>query len=203
MISTTRNLALTLMGISVILVGGVFAVAQEMEPTTSGLATQAGIYGHVTAVLTDSDGNVKQYIQTDNAILQEAKGALIEDLFGVAAAGDPANDYTFVSLGTNATAHVEDDSAGAFTETSPLCPREDAGVSAGSSIATTKTAGQLELNIQVQFLGADANCAVTVDEAALFDASTAGNMFALTKLTSQVVLASGDTLTLDWDITFT
>jgi len=202
MISTTRNLALSLMGISVILTGGIFAVAQEMEPTVSGLATQAGIYGHVTAVITDSDGNVKQYIQTDNAILDLAKANMVEDLFGVASAGDPAQDYTFVSLGTNSTAHVETDAASDFTESSPLCPREDAGVTSGT-IGTTATPGQIVLNIQVQFLGVTTNCDSTFQEAALFNLSSGGDMFALTKLTSPVTLVSGDTLTLDWDITFT
>lgn len=189
------------MGISVILVGGVFAVAQEMETTPSSLATAAGIYGHVTTIVTDSDGNVKQYSQTDNVILDGGKANMVEDLFGVTAPGNPANDYTFVALGTNATAHAEGDSAIAFTASA--CPREDAGVDTGSDIDTTPTSGQTILNIQVQVLGADGGCANTFEEAALFNLLTGGDMFALTKLTTPVTLVSGDTLTLDWDITFT
>jgi len=202
MISTTRNMALTLMTISVLLVGGLFAVAQEMDTTPSSLATTAGIYGHVTVVVTDSNGDVKQYIQTDNAILDLGKANMVEDLFGVASAGDPSVDYTFVALGTNGTAtHVETDSASDFTATT--CAREDAGPSVNSSIGTTQTPGQIVLNIQVEFLGIDANCANTFEEAALFNLLTGGDMFALTTLTSPVTLVSGDTLTLDWDITFT
>jgi len=207
MISTTRNLALMFIALAVVSSGGMFALGQELGTTDEiPMRESGGIVGHVTVVVTDNDGNVKQYMQTDNAILDFGKNGLLDELFGTAVSAYAATDFTFIAFaGSNATTVAETDSpTAAFSAAAEgTCPRED--VTAGANTrGVTQTAGAPVLNLQVIVDGSVGGCATTIGRSALTNSGTleAGDIFAVTKFTTDVILTSTDTLTLDWDITF-
>lgn len=207
MISTTRNMALMFIALAVVSSGGMFALGQELG-TTDAIPMQesGGIVGHVTVVVTDNDGNVKQYMQSDNAILDFGKDALLDDLFGTAVSAYADIAFTFIGFGgSNATAVAETDSpSAAFSAaTEGTCPREDV-TGGGNSRSVTQAAGAPVLNLQVVVDGSVGGCNTTFGRAVLANtlAVDTGDFFAVTKFSSDVTLSSTDTLTLDWDLTF-
>ena len=208
MISTTRNMALMFMALAAVSSGGMFALGQELGTTDAiPLQESGGIVGHVTVVVTDNDGNVKQYMQTDNAILDFGKDALLDDLFGTAVSTYTDDAFIFIGFGgSNATAVAETDSpTAAFSAAAEgTCPREDVTAGGGNTRGVTQTAGQSVLNLQVVVDGSVGGCATTIGRAALANtlAVDTGDFFAVTKFTTDVVLTSTDTLTLTWDLTF-
>ena len=196
MISTQKNFALMLMGLAMLVPGGIFAMAQveNVDPINE----QGGITGHVTAVLRDADGNIKQYSQSDNAIIDDGKEFIADDIFGTSlSGGTTTNNFDFIEIGTNNTIHIETDTvATAFTSVS--CPRvQDAGVATDVS-----TGGQVVLTVESAFAGSTGNCAATFAEALLANAITGGEVLALTQFSGgTVTLTAADTLTITWAIT--
>lgn len=206
MISTTRNMALMFMALAVVSSGGMFALGQELGTTDAiPLQESGGIVGHVTVVVTENDGNVKQYMQTDNIILDLGKVAIMDEVFGLTSSTFGTADFTFIGLGaSNVTAIAETDSEGAFTDEDIDCAKEDVVTAGDATLGLTATAGAPVLNIQVIFDGGDANCATTFGRAGLTNnaAFGVGDVIAVTAFGTDVTLSSTDTLTLDWDFTF-
>ncbi len=65
----TKNMALMLVAIVAVASGGLLTlVEQDVQATPSATSESGQIIGHVTLVLTDEDGNIKAYRQTDNAV---------------------------------------------------------------------------------------------------------------------------------------
>jgi len=207
MISTTRNMALMFMALAVVSSGGMFALGQELESTNATpLRESGGIVGHVTAVVTDNDGNVKQYMQTDNIILDMGKNAIIDEVFGLTTASAFGTaDFVHIGLGAlNATAVAETDGQTSFTAEDINCPKEDATAGGGNSLGLTATAGAPVLNYQVVFDGSVTNCDTQFGRAGLTNnaAFATGDIIAVTNFGTSVTLSTTDTLTLDWDFTF-
>ena len=165
--------------------------------------------GHVTLVLRDSDGEIKQYVQTDNVVTNEGLDCLVDQLFGSVATGTctTTGNMDIVSIGTGAAG-----GATAVTLTIPLAAGciafADPGVIADGG------AGTQAIQVEVIFGGlgssgadlAATQCEATITEAGLFNtggaSTTANNMFAIQGFTG-VTIATADTLTVTWDIDFT
>jgi len=180
-------------------------LAQAQETDTS---DHFGIMGHIEFIATDSDGNIKQYIQTDNTVVNIGENCMGELLFDVdmtgvtadectgtgtttGSHGSNANGFTFLGIGTGATGEAENNVALA-TETGSRI-QETSQVPTGSTGASG-TSGQVVLS-EVFTPGA-----LTITEAGLFDASTAGNMLAR-QLFTGIPLGASDQLTVQWTIT--
>ncbi len=180
-------------------------LAQAQETDTS---DHFGIMGHIEFIATDSDGNIKQYIQTDNTVVNIGENCMGELLFDVDMTGVTADEctgtgittgthgssgagFTWLGIGTGATAEAENNVALA-TETGSRI-QETAQAPTGSTGASG-TSGQVILS-EVFTPGA-----VTITEAGLFDASTAGNMLAR-QLFTGIPLGVSDQLTVQWTIT--
>ena len=177
-------------------------VADTSERT--GVAT-----GHITLVLRDSDGEIKQYVQTDNLVTREGLDCLVDSLFGSTGTGtcSSALDFDVVAIGTGA---VGTDTAIALTTplTSGCIAFADPGVVA--DVGTTTQAIQVEVVFGGSTSsGADlaaSQCEATITEAGVFNTGGAAvatdNMFATQGFTG-VTIAAADTLTVTWDIDFT
>ncbi len=165
--------------------------------------------GHVTLVLRDSDGEIKQYVQTDNVVTEEGLDCLVDQLFGSVTTGTctTTGNMDIVSMGIGAAG-----GATATTLTTPLASGciafADPGVVADAGTSTQA------IQVEVVFGGststgadiANAACEATITEAGLFNTGGATtptlNMFATQGFTG-VAIAAADTLTVTWDIDFT
>ena len=99
------NLALSaVMIVAVGLVGTNFVTG--LETTEQGkfgvLSSSNDIYGHITIVHSDPDGNILAYIQTDNAVAAIGKDCLSELIFGdhgtTCSAGNFNTNFTTIAL---------------------------------------------------------------------------------------------------------
>ena len=165
--------------------------------------------GHITLVLKDSDGEIKQYVQTDNVVTIEGLDCLVDSLFGSGptATCTSAADFDIIGLGTGVAGGT-----GATDVTTPLL----SGCIAFADPGVIADAGTTTQAIQVEVVfggststGADlaaSQCEATITEAGLFNTGGAAvatnNMFSIQGFTG-VAVAAADTLTVTWDIDFT
>lgn len=75
------SLAVMITAISISSVAA-FAFATVDFQDDNRLKSSAAMLGHITLIAYDENGNVKDYVQTDNVILNEGDLCIIEDLFG-------------------------------------------------------------------------------------------------------------------------
>lgn len=165
--------------------------------------------GHVTLVLRDSDGEIKQYVQTDNVVTHEGLDCLVDTLFGSGPTGTctTTGNMNIIGLGIGAAG-----GATAVGLTTPLA----SGCIAFADPGVVADAGTSTQAIQVEVIfggltssGADlaaSECEATITEAGLFNTGGAAvatnNMFSIQGFTG-VAVAAADTLTVTWDIDFT
>ena len=91
----------------VVVFAGIFGASQagmfalmDANPTTA--ATTMRYLGHVTTVVSDSNGNIKAYFQTDNEVVNSGRNCATNLVFGTTIGGSPA--CTFVdrmAIGTS------------------------------------------------------------------------------------------------------
>ena len=177
-------------------------------------AETSGAIGHIELVLHDADGNITQYVQTDNAITTEGLDCLVDSVFlGSAGAGNSGcldvTPFDFISIGLGTTA--TDSAASALNSALPsgcrgvaVVPVQDTG--------TTTVAVQIEAVFggdSITTNGEDldnAACIGAITEAGLFSDGSATvvplSIFAYQDF-SVINLGATDTLTITWDIDFT
>ena len=71
-------------------VGGSLESTEDISVAKYGTVEGSPIYGHVTIVHSDPEGNILSYIQTDNAVTNQGKDCAVEHIFS--AAGGLANN---------------------------------------------------------------------------------------------------------------
>ena len=79
-------------------VGGSLESTEDISVAKYGTVEGSPIYGHVTIVHSDPEGNILSYIQTDNAVTNQGKDCAVEHIFS--AAGGLANNNC-VAAGAN------------------------------------------------------------------------------------------------------
>lgn len=207
------KLALTaVMIVAIGLTGANFVTGSEMteqEPYGPSSNIDAGsVYGHVTVIHSDPDGNILSYAQTDNLVANDGKDCMAELIFGgtagTACDATTASAYNTIALFNGQSFPAEMNATGlltvditaaglAITDGASLTPTENTpasgtdyvdGAGSQSDIAHTFTAGATQ----------------TVDGAALmngspFDSVLAGQTF------TPVTLNNLDTLAVTWTIT--
>jgi hypothetical protein len=60
---------------------GAFVMPSLSTQSTPNLKMGFGLLGHVTYVVKDKDGNIKQYLQTDNVVTQAGRNCAAQELF--------------------------------------------------------------------------------------------------------------------------
>ncbi len=71
-------------------VGGSLESTEDISVAKYGTVEGSSIYGHVTIVHSDPEGNILSYVQTDNAVTNQGKDCAVEHIFS--AAGGLANN---------------------------------------------------------------------------------------------------------------
>lgn len=197
----TSIFAITLVAVSLT---GSFAIADEFQGTQ--LEEQKGqVYGHVKATMYDADGNVKQYTQSDNRIVENGLDMLAINTFSPSGGfsggiNTALSAVTHMQLGSGTTEVVA--TANTITAIASCNPDTFTGTGSGASGSSTS----VTLSATFTTAGDGAGCATTIGEAGLFDGSTGSgtdDMFAQNAFASTVPLTSNDQLDVDWTFTFT
>ena len=205
-----KQAKLALMAVMVVaigLTGANFVTDSEMteQEKFNAMSGSSPIYGHVTVIHSDPDGNILSYAQTDNLVANDGKDCMAELIFGGtagAACDGTASVFNTIVLFNgqsfpaemNATGllTVDIDAAGLAITDGVATPTEN---TAASGTDYTDGAGS-QSDIAVTFT---AGATQTVDGAALFNDNDnsvlAGQTFA------SVTLNSLDTLAVTWTIT--
>lgn len=220
-----RNTTYSLFGVTLALVAAGVLGSNLLTAQTSGIVAQdvsssnAGMnmIGHVTTIVTDANGNIKAYRQTDNAVVQDGKDCVTKLVFGgsgtrgAAGTGDCTGAITqpfnviAVGNGTAAVSPLATDyrlakeagggTTGLQRQTGTITYTNSSANAGGSSIAL----------IQATFgpLSGQRAGGTQVTESGLFnsttDNSTSGGMFAHQGISS-ITLNNGDSLTIKWTI---
>lgn len=193
-----------LVGFAAIISVGVFSATNTAEASQEDVP---GMMGHITLTLQDSEGNITDYVQTDNVVTIAGVNCISENSFGVNSACD-ATFFTFIGLGFGSTptsTNVENPLAGGGG-----CIRSDADDASTGDVATSAGTSTETVTLTVIFGGGGSSgagitsvdCEATVSEAGLFNSVTgaAGQMFAHQAFTG-IAVGNLDTLTVTWTVT--
>ena len=203
-----QTIALTaILAVAVGMVGfhGAFGDTFGFNPSPE-IATNDGqsYKGHIILKHFDAEGNLLAYQQTDNVITFTGKNCAANLIFGTGFT-NCASPLVFdkIALSTNA--------GGAFADTDTTLPGEcitatcGAGLDArlaGPVTAQTVASGGVDAVAQIQqTFTSSSGVGPTIASAGLFDALTAGNLFALKGFTPTVVVNNGDSIQITWLIT--
>jgi hypothetical protein len=182
------------------------------------VANPLGMIGHITITVYDKAGNVIEYRQTDNTIVNIGENCVAEAMFNVTSAGAGADECTGVGVNTggngfadggfrfiqigNGTAGV-DDSAEDDTGLTNAYTAGTMGVQEDPTPSYTPSTGVGVSSSAIVTVSGDFTAlsdGSIVNESGLFDSAAPGNMLARQGF-ANVTLNSGDTLTVEWQIT--
>ena len=209
--------------VALVMVIGMFSIAAD---STTPTASTLGLYGHYAIVVSDPDGNIKAYVQSDNAPTHLLKDCLFDGYLlsqgenevaafdcdassvelAVGDGGEGTHDDDSVDLfnrytsSGNGSASLQSglSSVGGGDETTAIYSHDTPITILQSDLdpSTTGSAG----DGTCQDLDADGAEECLIDETGLFDAN--GRLLSSTDFT-QVVVNNGDTVDITLTITLT
>lgn len=172
------------------------------ENDVSSMSTSAPISGHLILTVTDDEGNIKKYMQTDNVIASNGKNCTGEVLFTVTGttcdnAASAFDDIVLSSASFADTPTTADLTNSQFTPqlVGSLAEFSSTAVTEGVAASGTGSA-RIDLAHTFSYTGGTSQ---TVTSAALMN--TANSVFAIKNFPSAVSLNNGDDLTVTWQIT--
>ena len=189
----------------------------DLSDGTPSANDSAFIMGHVTATLTDENGYIKAYRQTDNMIVNTGLDIIANQVFSNGtitnntAAGDAyatsGGTVKAVALGTGGDNQPQEGQDDLTTYLSG-CTNKTAGDDGDNSYwdagtdNSASTSDSVVVTSNTTFSGS--NCQGSIDEVGLFTDITGtagGRLFAIQEFDA-ISVGSSDTLTINWDITF-
>jgi len=209
MLGIGKTTGILFLSIIVILSAATFLTTQNLDKSTS--SDVAFLMGHMTLKLIDENGYVKNYVQTDNVIVESGWNALVENVFSGTYEGGlgllngtGAGPFSHIAVGASANTALASQTT--LVDELAGCPRSPLFIS--SPIAVTSSGTSITVSLSAGFdAETDSGCTGTaLNEAGLFNGTTAQNtvMFARNVFSSEVpALGSFDFLEIDWDFTFT
>jgi len=209
----------TLIALSVIAIASVAAITTvgfpastlsvaAMEKQATGLQLQ----GHLELIATDSDGIIKSYVQTDNAIVDNGTECIINALFIQSVwNGDCDGNsgvFDFIALGANATAAGAPDDVDTATDwNAPVSTGLDTALQAvpsgGSVSGDASGATFANATVTVDFTN-DGTGQELINEAALLNSTVGGTTATLAYQSfTAIPLDPSDSLSVAWTVTVT
>lgn len=175
-----------------------FGIADTPQTKTN---EKTSFLGHVEATVTDPKGNIIAYRQSDNVVTNVGHNCIAQMVFGVTfgtgsqPCGASALTPKYIGVTNTAITPAAADTSLTGEITTNGLTRAAGTVTAFqvASAGTTSTIGQVQ-NVFT------ATATQSAQAAGLFDAVSAGNMFADNTFTA-VTLNNGDQLTVTWKIT--
>jgi hypothetical protein len=161
------------------------------------------ITGHIEIIHTDQDGNIRAYMQTDNAIVNDGRNCTAAALFGAntGCTDTTPGPYNVIGLG-NGTAL-----SGSTSQL--LLSGEITGDGLGRTVASlgtftnaTADSAPAVQRITYQFTYTGSQSSNPINQAGLFNGTgSPTSTFALKNFPSAVNMNTNDQLTVNWDIT--
>ena len=193
--------------VAVGLIGTNFVTGSEMteQETFGANLDSSSVYGHITIIHSDPDGNILSYVQTDNLIANDGKDCMAEMIFGNTDTGcDATSNTSFNTIGLfngesfpvtmNATSLTPVSASGLTLTDGGTGVTVSQNIAASGADYTDGAGSQTDIAKTFTALATQ-----TVNGAALYndseDAVLAGQTF------SSVTLNNLDTLAVTWTIT--
>jgi len=187
---------------------GFNATAFTVAPTTMTQSDATGLMGHITLTVRDANGEITQYRQTDNTIINKGVDCISVAMFNTGIGSEACVDTTgaafeFIELGTGAAGCASDPAATADLLTTPVT--EATNVALDKKITAVKSTAAAAGAGAVATLSADFTSTagtVAIDEALLSNSLTSNSGDTLANQCFAVVnVGTTDTLTVEWQIT--
>lgn len=190
-----KRLTVMTVMVAVAILGGVIAAAGMSNPNTVSTVEQnsSGMTGHVSLVVYDTLGNVKQYMQGDNIILDDGDNCILEDVYAVevtGCAGTANSNAVFRQIGLGSSG-----AAAAETQTGLLALLETAKTGTVGTPTAATGAGAASVTVTRTFTDPGA---ATYREAALGNSD--GDFLARNVFTTAATLTATDDLVVTWTI---
>ena len=169
--------------------------------------------GHLQVETFDKDGNLKDYRQTDNAVVDDGEQCISKMLFGTTQASAGRGEYTGTSACTGSLTGAWDviaigtDSTAAADTQVILLNETSSSDGLERGVATTKTwtngTGSTTTKIVLsKTFTSDSPRDHTIQESGLFNSTTVAGSGMLARQTfSGVTLSDGDSITVTWTFT--
>lgn len=188
--------------ITIIVIVGVFGFllgSFGINSSTNDISLQTDsvmAIGHLELVLKDADGNIKQYLQTDNLIVDQGLNTMIDLIFPTIDLNNNSTEGKFNVLGIGASPSAVSTSDTGLISPVSGCANATAfisGFGASSPIGANVTLGVI--------FNATDGCVGTFQEAVIQnDLGSTGQALAR-QVFSSITLAGDDELDVTWDIT--
>ena len=169
----------------------------------------AAILGHIELIQRDSDGNIKSYHQTDNAIVAEGRNCTAALLFGAntncgtsgAAGATGIGNFTAIAVGNGTLLDTNRALAALTGEVTGDGLQRKFGTLGTWTPSSNSTAGALQ-RITASFTYTGTQTSNPINQAGLFNSTSGADFaFALKNFPSTVSMNPNDSLTVNWDIT--
>jgi len=197
------------MGMSVT---GTFSDLKVVEYSSLGASSGMGLIGHVEIEARHADGELYDYRQLDNKVVDDGEQCILKMLFATtngsaagrggyttadtvgACSGALVGAWDVIAIGTGSTAAAETD---------VVLGTESTANGGARGVATTKTWGNLTAGIPQIVMSktftATGGAIGAVTESGLFNSTTvAGSGMLARNVFDAVTLASGDSITITW-----
>lgn len=210
------NTTTLILGVSLAVVAGlfgttIFGVGLQNTALTSTSATGV-ITGHVTTTLTDSAGNIKEYRQSDNLIVNQGENCVTKMLFGASGGsttgtgvctGQNTDGFRYIQIGNSSQTVQSSDYklGGPYNATSGVPSLVPKVATVTLTNSTGSGAGTTAIAVLATTFTSTQSAAQTVSESALFNSTTdtSNAMFARQTFTG-ITMNNGDSLTVQWTI---
>lgn len=186
--------------VGIVGINSVSANTFSAADTQSNSGEKTALLGHIILTVRDSQGNIKEYAQTDNVVTATGHNCAANLLFGTGFANCSSPAVAkYIALSSSTTAGNYNASATALTsELSTNGLQRVAGTLTANQVATGGTNTAIaQLANTFTYSGGSAQ---TVGGAGLLDAASSGNLFADRQFGSSVTLNTNDQLTVQWQI---
>lgn len=190
------------------LTGANFVTGSEMteQEKINAYVDSAPVYGHITIVHSDPDGNILSYIQTDNVVTAQGKNCMAEQIFGEIGASCATANTAFSSIGLFGAAEAfanTDTAASLSAAVLTNASFTGLGIASDTTVSeNTAASGATGATIDIVelFTAGTGVTSKTVDGAGLYN-SGLDALFAGQSFGAAVVLNDADTLSVTWSIT--
>ena len=184
-----------LLGIAMATILGVYAITTSAPTSLTATSTENMPYllGHLEVTITDANGIIKSYQQTDNVLTDEGFACALTLLSGAPDGCTTPAAFKFISLADNSSSPIFTDTASAYTD--------EVAIAVGSPSLVTPTSFTITkaFTAEVTVGSDDLENTETVSQTGLFDSVSGGNMLAVAALSSTTVV-TGDVVTVTWTI---
>jgi hypothetical protein len=208
------NTTTLMLGVALAVVAGlfsstIFGLAGTKTDTQTNPSAAAMMTGHVETIITDAAGNVREYRQSDNLIVNNGENCVILMLFGANggdSTGDGTNTCGQINAGFRVIAIGNGTTAAANGDLDLEAESTDAGMARKTATTITLTnstaaSGISQATAVLEATFTNPNGPNPISESGLFNSTNtaADGLFARQVFTA-VSLNNGDSLTVRWTV---